>query len=76
MAVPSDRNTFSKQALYQLIETIREIKADHNPQMVLEAIVPNQVPAHAWLPQQSIEDRKGDLLLVMQTTIFSSLVMR
>ena len=51
VVVPFDCDTFSKQALYQLTETIEEIKADHNAQLSLEAIVPNQVPARANLPQ-------------------------
>ena len=55
VVVPFDCDTFSRQALYQLTETIEEIKADHNPQLVLKAIVPNQVPLRAKLPKQLIE---------------------
>jgi chromosome partitioning protein len=76
VVVPFDCDTFSKQALYQLTETIEEIKADHNPQLVLEAIVPNQVPARAKLPKQLIEGLKGDSLPVTKTTLSSSVVMR
>lgn len=74
--VPFDCDTFSKQALYQLTETIEEIKADHNRELTLEAIVPNQVPARAKLPQRLIEDLKADLLPVSRTTLSSSVVMR
>ncbi|MDB2412524.1 ParA family protein [Litoricolaceae bacterium] len=76
VVVPFDCDTFSKQALYQLTETIEEIKADHNPQLVLEAIVPNQVPARAKLPKQLIEGLKMDSLPVTKTTLSSSVVMR
>ena len=76
VVVPFDCETFSKQALYQLTETIEEIKADHNPQLVLEAIVPNQVPARAKLPKQLIEGLKADSLPVTKTTLSSSVVMR
>ncbi|MGA0938930.1 MAG: ParA family protein, partial [Litorivicinaceae bacterium] len=76
VVVPFDCDTFSKQALYQLTETIEEIKADHNPQLVLEAIVPNQVPARAKLPKQLIEGLKIDSLPVTKTTLSSSVVMR
>ena len=76
VVVPFDCDTFSKQALYQLTETIEEIKADHNPQLVLEAIVPNQVPARAKLPKQLIEGLKADSLPVTLTTLSSSVVMR
>ena len=76
VVVPFDCDTFSKQALYQLTETIEEIKADHNPQLVLEAIVPNQVPARAKLPKKLIEGLKVDSLPVTKTTLSSSVVMR
>ena len=76
VVVPFDCDTFSKQALYQLTETIDEIKVDHNPQLVLEAIVPNQVPARAKLPKQLIEGLKADSLPVTKTTLSSSVVMR
>ena len=61
IVVPFDCDTFSKQALYQSIETIEEIKADHNAQLSLEAIIPNQVPARANLPQQLIDELKARL---------------
>ena len=76
VVVPFDCDTFSKHALYKLTETIEEIKADHNPQLVLEAIVPNQVPARAKLPKQLIEGLKADSLPVTKTTLSSSVVMR
>jgi len=76
VVVPFDCDTFSKQALYQLTETIEEMKADHNPELTLEAIVPNQVPARAKLPQQLINELKADSLPVSKTTLSSSVVMR
>jgi chromosome partitioning protein len=76
VVVPFDCDTFSKQALYQLTETVEEIKADHNPDLILEAIVPNQVPARAKLPQQLIAELKADSLPVSSTTLSSSVVMR
>jgi chromosome partitioning protein len=74
--VPFDCDTFSKQALYKLTETIEEIKADHNPELTLKVIVPNQVPARAKLPQQLIRDLRADSLPVSSTTLSSSIVMR
>jgi chromosome partitioning protein len=76
IVVPFDCDTFSKQALYQLTETVEEIKADHNPDLILEAIVPNQVPARAKLPQQLIAELKAEALPVSRTTLSSSVVMR
>ena len=76
VVVPFDCDTFSKQALYQLTETIEEIKADHNAQLSLEAIIPNQVPARAKLPQQLIAELKADSLPFSKTTLSSSVIMR
>ena len=76
VVVPFDCDTFSKQAYYQLTETIEEIKADHNSQLSLEAIIPNQVPARANLPQQLIDELKADSLPVPKTTLSLSVSMR
>ncbi len=76
VVVPFDCDTFSKQALYQLTETIEEIKADHNAQLSLEAIIPNQFPARAKLPQQLIAELKADSLPVSKTTRSSSVIVR
>ena len=76
VVVPFDCDTFSKQALYQLTETIEEIKADHNAQLSLVAIIPNQVPARANLPQQLIAELKADFFPVSKTTLSSSVIMR
>lgn len=74
--VPFDCDTFSKQALYQLTETIKEIEADHNAQLSLEANIPNQVPARANLPQQLLDELKANSLPVLKTTLPSSAIMR
>ena len=76
IVVPFDCGRFSKQARYQLTETIKKIKADHNAQLSLEAIIPAQVPATANLPQQLIDELKADSLTVSKTTLSSSAIMR
>ena len=76
IVVLCDCDTFSKQALYQLTDTIEEIKADHNAQFGLEAIIPNQVPATANFPQQLIDELKADSLPVSKTMLSSSVIMR
>lgn len=74
--VPFDCDTFSKNALYQLLETIQEIQADHNAALKLEAIVPNQVPARGNVPHALIEGLRAEGLPVSQTTLSSSVIMR
>ena len=74
--VPFDCDSFSKMALYQLIETVAEIRADHNDSLVLEAIIPNQVPARAKLPKRLIADLRDEDLPVTQATLGASVIMR
>jgi len=74
--VPFDCDTFSKNALYQLLETLQEIQADHNAALSLEAIVPNQVPARGKVPHALIEGLRQDGLPVSHTMLSSSVIMR
>ena len=76
VVVPFDCDTFSKQALCQLTETIKEIKADNNAQLSLEAVIPNQVSSKANLPQPLINEMKADSLPVAKTTLSSNVIMR
>lgn len=76
VVVPFDCDTFSKHALYQLMDTIREIQADHNPTLSLEAVVPNQVPARGKVAHGLIEALRLDGLPVSQEVLSSSVVMR
>ncbi len=76
VVVPFDCDTFSKHALYQLMETVSEIQADHNADLMLEAVVPNQVPARGKVAHGLIEELKADGLPVTDTLLGSSVVMR
>lgn len=74
--VPFDCDTFSKHALYQLMETVTEIQTDHNADLLLEAVVPNQVPARGKVAHGLIDELRADGLPVTQTLLGSSVVMR
>ncbi len=76
IVIPFDYDTFSKQALCQPTETMKEIKADHDAQLSLEAIIPNQVPSRPNLPQPLIDELKAKWLSVPKTTLSSSVIMR
>lgn len=52
--IPFDCDAFSREALYNLMATIAEIKADHNADLQLEGIVVNQFQGRANLPQQMV----------------------
>lgn len=52
--IPFDCDAFSRDALYNLLATIAEIKADHNPDLVIEGIIVNQFQSRANLPLQLV----------------------
>lgn len=54
--IPFDCDAFSRSALYSLLESVQEVKEDHNPGLSVEGIVVNQFQARANLPRQLVEE--------------------
>ncbi|MBV8621716.1 MAG: ParA family protein [Curvibacter sp.] len=54
--IPFDCDDFSRRALYGLLESVQEIQADHNAQLVVEGIVVNQFQPRAALPQRTVQE--------------------
>jgi chromosome partitioning protein len=54
--IPFDCDAFSRQALYALLESVEEVKEDHNPDLRIEGIVVNQYQARANLPRRLVEE--------------------
>lgn len=54
--IPFDCDAFSREALYNLLNAIAEIKADHNAELEIEGIVVNQFQGRANLPQQLVNE--------------------
>jgi len=74
--IPFDCDDFSRQALYSLMNNVREIKADHNPGLVIEGIVVNQFQARASLPQRLVDELKAEGLPVFDSKLSSSVRIR
>ena len=74
--IPFDCDAFSKQALYSLLETVDEVKADHNPELNIEGIVVNQFQKRAKLPIQLVNELLADSLPVFETKLSSSVKIR
>ncbi|MCB1043993.1 MAG: ParA family protein [Acidobacteria bacterium] len=74
--VPFDCDRFSRQALYNLIQAIQEINADHNPKLRLEGVAVNQYRARANLPKQMIRELKEEGVPIFKTCLSSSVVMQ
>jgi len=74
--VPFDCDDFSRQALYTLLGAIKEIREDHNPELVVEGIVANQFQPRARLPQQLLAELAAEGLPLFATRLSASVKMR
>jgi chromosome partitioning protein len=74
--IPFDCDDFSRQALYTLINNVKEIKADHNANLKIEGIVVNQFQPRALLPQRMVDQLKEEGLPVFESKLSSSIRIR
>ncbi len=74
--VPFDCDDFSRQALYTLFNTVKEIKEDHNEELAVEGIVANQFQPRAKLPRQLLEELIEEGLPLLQARLSASVKMR
>ncbi len=74
--IPFDCDSFSREALYTLMQTISEVKADHNQKLEIEGIVVNQYQKQANLPQQLVEALIAEGLPVLGAMISPSVKVR
>ncbi|MCK5871431.1 MAG: ParA family protein [Methylococcales bacterium] len=54
--IPFDCDAFAKDALYSLMQSLAEVKADHNEKLEIEGIVVNQFQSQANLPAQLVNE--------------------
>ncbi len=74
--IPFDCDHFSRDALYTLLQSIAEVKADHNPNLEIEGIIVNQFQGQANLPRQIVEELIAEGLPVLDTRISPSVKVR
>lgn len=74
--VPFNCDSFSKQALYNLLGNLDELKEDHNPELELEGIVVNQFNGQAKLPGELIAELENEALPVLSSYLTSSVKMK
>ena len=74
--IPFDCDSFSRQALYGLLDEVEELQEDHNEGLVVEGIVVNQLQPRAALPQQMIDQMLAEGLPVLPVHLMSSVRMR
>jgi chromosome partitioning protein len=74
--IPFDCDDFSRQALYRLLESVQEVKADHNPALEVEGIVVNQYQSRALLPQRLVDELVAEGLPILKPYLSSSVKVR
>ena len=74
--IPFDCDSFSRQALYALMQNVQEIRADHNPELQIDGIVVNQFQPRANLPQRMVAELIDEGLPVLQPYLPSSVRIR
>ncbi len=70
--IPFDCDDFSRQALYGLLESVDEIREDHNEDLRVEGIVVNQFMARASQPQRIVQELIDEKLPVLDSMLSSS----
>lgn len=70
--IPFDCDDFSRRALYGLLETVQEIRADHNAALEVEGIVVNQYQPRASLPQRTVRELLDEGLPVLEPYLGAS----
>ncbi len=74
--IPFDCDSFSRQALYTLLDNVQEIRADHNPELQVDGIVVNQFQPRANLPQRMVAELIDEGLPVLQPYLPASVRIR
>lgn len=74
--IPFDCDAFSREALYTLMQALKEVKADHNQNLEIEGIVVNQFQKQAKLPKQLVDELINQGLPVLSAMISPSVKVR
>lgn len=70
--IPFDCDIFSRDALYELLRNIQEVKDDHNRTLSIEGIVINQFSSQARMPREAVDELIDKQLPILQPYISNS----
>ncbi len=74
--IPFDCDDFSRRALYTLMDSVREIRSDHNRELRVEGIVVNNYQARARLPARLVEELRGEGMPILDAFLSASIKIR
>lgn len=76
LLIPFDCDSFSRQALYSVIDQVEELRQDHNESLQVEGVVANQFVARTTLHQALLDELLAEGLPVLPVYLSSSVKMR
>jgi chromosome partitioning protein len=74
--IPFDCDAFSREALYTLLQALKEVKADHNHNLEIEGIIVNQFQKQMNLPKQLVEELRAEGHPLLESKISPSVKVR
>ena len=74
--IPFDCDEFARQALYQLLDNVKEASYDHNSRLKVGGIIINQFVKRALLPSRLIHELVAEGLPVFRSYLSNSVKMR
>ena len=74
--IPFDCDDFSRRALYTLLDSVEEIREDHNSRLRVEGIIVNQFQARANLPRKIVSELRAENLPVLDQFLSHSIKIR
>jgi len=74
--IPFDCDDFSRRALYGLLDSVAEVREDHNPRLEVAGIVVNQFQPRARLPKRMVDELIEEGLPVLEPYLTSSVKIR
>jgi chromosome partitioning protein len=74
--IPFDCDDFSRRALYGLLDSVAEVREDHNSRLEVAGIVVNQFQPRARLPQRVVDELVEEGLPVIEPFITTSVKVR
>jgi len=74
--IPFDCDDFSRRALYGLLDTVSEVREDHNSGLRVAGVVVNQFQERARLPRRVVEELRDEGLPMLDPHISASIKVR
>ena len=74
--IPFDCDEFSKDALFELLQNIEEVREDHNPALRFEGVVINQFQARANYPKYAVAQLREAGVPVLEPFVSTSVKVR